>query len=429
MAGIDLDRIIERIEREEKEGQPSPSGLLYNPFPVTGLSGSGDERAIPPVEPGITDQVQEFLTSAIRSSQFVGMTVVGDFGFGKTHLLRWIEYVINSSTAKARGQVVRAYYVSNPGIRPMDVLMAVTRVIGEEEFRKMIWSIIASDLEERFEGSGVPGLRSALGDDTPQSSLFGVPEESWRNLADPESLANLGTFLVRYRDTYLPPRKLREYAIRTLATVAQNRIVTNALVSMLLDDDAQAFSSWTSLTSSETQRRLGVPQQDYFRSIVGIVRKNGIGSIFLLIDEFEDVVGVRLSVRERAEYLATLRLLFDDRPEGLAAVVAMTPRAWEVTKETYPAFPDRFRSEIQLGPLNQVRAELMVKRYLGLARSGGDQERSDSLVPFTAAAIATLVKLANGNVRAFLSACYRVLQELWGNSIIDAAEIRTVLRA
>lgn len=427
---IDLGDIIEDIAASSAKGGVSPAGLRFNPFPVTGIGGTGDEPVIPPLDDSVTRQVREFLRAALSSHSFTGMVVTGDFGFGKTHLLRWIERVVNTSTARVNGGAVRAYYVSNPGIRPMEVLMAVTRAIGQEEFRKMIWTVVAADLRARLDAGGLQSVHDALTAGSSQS-LFSPQDDQLRELMQPDVLDSLGKFYQLYTSFTLSERALREHVWRALATVTDNLDVVRALTSVLLDDDLQAFSSWVSLISVDGRQQLRVPQPDYFAAILEIVKRNGIATAFLLIDEFEDAVGMRLTSRAQAEYLATLRLLIDAHVEDFSLVIALAPQAWEKTKDIYPAFTDRMNNRVvNLRPLDVARATELVRRYLRTARDQRVEDgASDGLAPFTTEAVNELAKLTGGNTRAFVSACYRVLQHCWEENSVDAAAVRSVIGA
>lgn len=427
-----LDDIIQELEREKQASQtdksPSPVGLKYNPFPVAGI-GDTDAKNIPPLEPAIADHIRGFLKAALESGKFTGMTVVGDFGMGKTHLLRWIEHVINSGTTKLRDQKVKAYYISNPGVRPMDILMAVTKAIGEENFRKMIWTIVAADLQQRMKEHGPKAIRSAFDVDAHQS-LLGLTDEQVAAMMRNDALASFGKFRERYQAAFLPPRALRQYIGIVLRGVTPNLDVVQTLSSMLLDDEMKSFTSWIFLTSAEGRQQLKVPQADYFQAILEVIKRNGVGYIFLLVDEFEDITGTRFSPRHSAEYLATLRLLIDEHVSDFSLVVALVPRAWQITQELSPPLTDRLRSQIiDLQPLSLERAEEVVGRYLAQARGQDNGISVHDLRPFTREAIVAILGLTEGNIRAFVTACHRVLQHCWSSSEINGADVRSVLSA
>lgn len=426
---LEVSDLIQVLQERIAAG-PSPTGLQFNPFPVTGISAPGEVRVLSPVDPMLVDRVKEFLLTALQANQFTGMVVVGDFGFGKTHLLRWIEYLINGAGAEMPNNSVRAYYVSNPGIRPMEILMAVIRAIGEEEFRKMIWSVVASDLRTKYRRAGLPSILTAFKVD--QGSLLAPSEESLKALVNDDSLASLGIFRERYRATSLLSPPLRDYVASVLTTVSDNLDVVRALTSVLLDDEMTAFTSWISLSSSEAGKPLRIPQHDYFRAILRVLKENGLGRIFLLIDEFEDVIGMRLSVRQRAEYLATLRLLIDEHVHDFSLVVAMVPVAWEETKRLHPPVAERVAGgdrPVDLLPLDRTRAQELVRRYLQQARTPKNGSPHDSIAPFTSDAIAAMLQASSGNTRAFVSACYRVLQHSWKEASIDGNAARAVINS
>ena len=414
---INVDELIQEVASQIKADRSSASGLSYNPFPVSGISGTGDSPVLPPIAHEARAQVREFLSVALSSQKFVGLTVVGDYGLGKTHVLRWIEHIVNATRTKLGDRLIRAYYVSNPRGRPIDVLMAVTGAIGEEEFRKMLWSIVAQNIREQYKAGGTRAVRSMFQAENTNYGLLIADDKAVEELVDPDALTSLPQFRAAFSRTMLPPVALRVFVEKSLTEVPINRDVARAFVSMLLDDDIRAFSSWVSLTSSEAQKPVRVPQEDYFRSILAVLKRNGIGPVLLLIDEFEDVAGLRLTPRQRAEYLATLRLLIDAHIDDFGLVLALAPEAWTVTIETYSALSDRLGRRVDLRPLSREHATELVTNYLAVAR--GSKSVDDPIAPFTQEAIAALVRRSKGNTRAFLSACYQVLHRNWESEVID----------
>jgi len=424
---INLDEIIEEMEGAQAPGRVSPARLLWNPFPVTGIGGMSN-HLIPPFEPAISLQVREFLRVALSSREFTGLMIVGDYGLGKTHLLRWIERVINTATSTVHDRLVRAYYVSNPGIRPMDVLMSVTRAIGDDNFRKMIWTVVAADL--RTHAAQGPAAVHALFTAETRRTLLDLTDEQIKALVHADSLASFDKFREHFQASFLAPTLLRGYVSRVLSTITVNQDVAQTLTSMLLDDEAHAFTSWVSLISTEGRQQLRVPQEDYFQAILNVIKYNGIGSIFLLIDEFEDVVGLRLSSRQRAEYLATLRLLIATHMRDFSLVVALAPQAWDLTKSLHPPFVDRVgRRVIDIRPLTPERAEQLVKSYLAQARSSDNGAESQGLAPFTVEAVKAMLHRSEGNTRAFVSICYRVLEHSWTKQEIGVDDVLAVAPA
>lgn len=421
---FNLDDLIAQIDQAGTKGVSSPSGLRFNPFPVTGIGGDGSTAALPPVQPEVRDEVRDFLFAALSSGEFTGATVIGDFGMGKTHLLRWIEKIINGAHVRPDGERLRAYYVSNPGIRPMDILMSVTKAIGEEEFRKMLWAVVAKDLRNHLARGGLIGLLAALGHGDRQPTLM-QRDEHLDMLAHDETLDNLGKFQEHFKATYLPPRALNDYVTQALTQVSPNLDVVQAFTSMVIDEQMKAFTSWVSLTSTEGRQQLRVPQQDYFAAILNVLKQNGVGTVFLLIDEFEDVVGWRFSPRQRAEYLATLRLLIDANLMGFSLILGLIPEAWSVSRSIYPAIGDRMGQRvIELRPLTLDKAEELARRYLVTAREQGVE---NSLAPFSSKAIGRIAQITEGNARAFVSACYRVLAKYWSEPQIGAEDVDLVL--
>ena len=133
--GLDINEIY----LQEEVRQPSVAlGLTHNPFPVTGVTGSGESAGGPfYLSKANKAALEEFVGAAIRGQEFCGMAILGEYGSGKTALLKYFEH--QAARAQAGGRPIGAYYVSNPGTSFADILQSMTRAIEREVLQKYAW--------------------------------------------------------------------------------------------------------------------------------------------------------------------------------------------------------------------------------------------------------------------------------------------------
>ena len=95
-----LNKIIDIIKEKERIKETSSHlGLKFNPFPAA----IAKYVTFPPLDDEINSKINNFISSTYTISgddgtigQYAGLTIVGDYGYGKTHLMRYIQWLINS---------------------------------------------------------------------------------------------------------------------------------------------------------------------------------------------------------------------------------------------------------------------------------------------------------------------------------------------
>lgn len=112
--------------------------LTYNPFELaaSGIPVSGalwvPERWRHPL--------QNFLNTMQHTSGPKAFAILGEYGSGKTYLLRWLE---REEFPKRR---IRPFYFDNPGAQFYDLANSLLRQIGREEFAKALWEFLNPQL-------------------------------------------------------------------------------------------------------------------------------------------------------------------------------------------------------------------------------------------------------------------------------------------
>jgi type II secretory pathway predicted ATPase ExeA len=416
---------LEEIAKEIELGKGFPDylsiGLRYNPFPASAVASGAESYEIgegespvfyipvlPPVKQEHVVTIRDFARSALAQQQFAGLQVIGDYGFGKSHLLRFIEHQINEFKGSIRGGRIRAFYIKNPSTKPQGLLFSVTKSIGEQELRNMTWSTILSTFHKAYTADK-KSFQDSFKSIHPSTLLIQPRWEQLDTLFEEDALANYKLFLDRAQGLGISREDLRSASKQYLRGKIDNLEITEHLLAVAFGSEMSSFQAWVALTSAEGRRGLKAPQTDHFRAILRILQLSGIAFVFLLVDEFEDIAGVRLTPRQQAEYEASLRMFIDSYHNDFAMVLAATAEATDIIRRTYNPFLDRFTHRIDLTPLTEEETETVLLRYLNSARVEGAKPFERNQHPFRLI-VGQIVKHAKGNARATLNICHKLIE-------------------
>ncbi len=295
--------------------------------------------------------LRRFLDEMQRTQGTKAFAILGEYGSGKTYLLRWLE---REELPKRR---IRAFFFDNPGVQFYDLANALMRQLGREEFAKALWE---------FLGPRLQGF---------QPSLFGDSFQEWLRAVkkyrrEDDAIRELS-------------QKIREKGI------ADDEEIRHKLARLIVETYEQPYFQYKDFVAG--RRGSLVPEKEeapYFAAILRALRlTGGAESVAFLIDEFEEVsLQKRLTKRQAHEYLATMKRLINlTEREQFWIFVAMTPQAAKITEQLEPALWERFISHgehrFQIPPLNAEEAKELVARRLAAARIEGDSD-VDSLFPF-----------------------------------------------
>jgi hypothetical protein len=355
--------------------------LPWNPFPPSGIATESPDA--PPFREEHTRQISEFIRAAYRQRLTTkGLVIIGDFGTGKSHLLRLMEKQINENLADAR-----AIYVDRPRLEAQELNRAILRALGEDTVRKMTWFIVRQQLAEDIQQSSpelaqlrakveaskrppwqtyLPGLDSAT-----------VP--SFEAVFNHKQIDDYREFFQAYDQQGWNRELLRDYftnALRRLIVPQSPSEFVNAFVTLLLAPDEKAIASWESLLAlGPRQAKTLLRPREFLQDLLKILALNGRNYTFLLIDEFEEVpLGALLTARQREDYLYTVSEVLNQIREGLGLVLSITPKAWERLTELTPQLKDRLPEVIQLGPLDARDVTNMIRYYLMRARENAKKD-------------------------------------------------------
>ena len=348
--------------------------LSYNPFEPSGTG--------PPLGMTLTlpTKLSEGIEKAI-SSQEIGrgiktVLVVGEYGSGKTCVLRWAHQNLFPSRR------IKSFYFDNPGVQFYDIANDLLRTIGRKDFAKFVWETAESHVKDI------------------QGSLFHKGFEAY--------LYNARTLAQRSQLTVNLQEAIKSAGITSDEEIAFciSKIVTNTTEKPYFE-----YRDFVPrLAGSIVAEREEAP---YFGAILKTIAKGfGANGIAFLIDEFEEIgLQKRLTARAAHDYLATLKRLVNlaqQEDMNFWILLSMTPNALEITRELEPALMERIQSNrIEVKPCLENEAMLMVKRRIEAARM--PKIRTGGLFPF--AEDVSFSPSIYSNPRRLVKACFLAISE------------------
>ena len=359
--------------------------LRYNPFEpaASGMPIMPTVDKQPWVPNRWASPLRQFLDEMQRTQGAKAFAILGEYGSGKTYLLRWLE---RKELPERR---IRAFFFDNPGVQFYDLANALMRQLGREEFAKALWEFLDPRLPDF------------------QSSLFGNSFQAWlrsvkKYRREDDAIRELS-------------RKIREKGI------ANDEEIQHKLARLIVETYERPYFQYKDFVAG--RRDALVPEKEeanFFTAILRALRlTGGAESVAFLIDEFEEVsLQKRLTKRQAHEYLATMKRLINlTESEQFWIFVAMTPQAAEITEQLEPALPERFISQgehrFQIPPLNAEEANALVAHRLDAARSG----QSNTLFPFPETLIRLLREDIYSSPRRLVKTCSVAIARATGEEV------------
>lgn len=323
--------------------------LRFNPFePAASGAPLGLDLWIP--ERWHT-RMQQLLDTLEGGQGVKALAIQGEYGSGKTYLLRWLEFV------ELPRRRIRPYFFDNPGIQFYDLANRLLRQVGRYEFAKILWEYLSPEL---------PGF---------QLTLFERGLIPW--------LGSVKKFK-RQNDA----RSVMAKAVIERG-IASDEEIAYKLAQIVVGTLDQPYFEYRDFVAGRKDAVVAEKEEaPYFTAIIRILKEAGHSTaIAFLIDEFEEIsLEKRLNQKQAYDYLATMKRLINvARDEDFWVIVSMTPEAAEKIQQLEASLWDRFTSqgtyEFQIPPLNAEEAAELLQWRLKEARPP-DGEPPLSIFPF-----------------------------------------------
>lgn len=387
--------------------------LTRNPFPETGKA---------PPHPSfcagrndVLNKIYDFIVDVYNQEGVSGLVILGVYGGGKTHVLRYVKDKINNELKDAPSGGAIAVYIERPQTGVLHIYSEFMSGLGMDFYMNLLWKIIYFALEKDINEKKIT---------IEQLKPKRISIEKWMSNNESISIHDVFQNLQSLREC-IADRKISKEHVRSLfekylSTYISDKDMVKCSVCLLIEDDLNILNEcWRFLCgnriSKEKQTKLRLSKanintndinKSIFRSLINVFRACGFKAVFVLLDEVEAFAS--LGPQTRFRVLDEFRSFFDSILSNFGIILACIHRDWRQIINTLPALRDRIKHVVELGYMGPDEAVELVRAYLLSARS---EKISDPLHPFTKEAILEIRRLKKGIVRHIVESCYVLLKE------------------
>lgn len=333
----------------------------------------------------IENYVIDSLFSEDENDHKLICTITGDYGTGKTQLLLYAKWLIQSLPRSAY-----VVYINNPETKLSELIGSIIEHIGQEQFKKYLWEQILTSLKSN------DGYKQQLLNFVSKSrvskqvSLFDSQDTSTQmHPFATENESNHKAFLEAFLKLLPLPNDKKEFnsLLKQILTEIlldnndRDSVIANYFYNLIAEDFG-VNKTWETITSGSGQY-LDNKVVKLLNAIIDIIQSQGFERFYLLVDEFEDITSGRLAKKEVDNYSHNLRTLID-KERRWCLLIAMTSAALKDLKLISPPLVDRLTDrEIKIERLSKEQAKQIFINYLNTAR----EKSEDSTFPFSDEAV------------------------------------------
>ncbi|MGI0086470.1 MAG: BREX system ATP-binding domain-containing protein [Nitrosotalea sp.] len=372
--------------------------LKSNPFPSMGLP--DDIPATMADRKEIILRFKSALADCVNTGNSSVTVLTGDYGSGKTHLLRYFKYKVNDQlfhlTSKNR---VLAIYVKSVGISVVNLF----KYFMDDVSRYFLADIAIKEINNYLAQQDETKIKSYIYDKELKTKY--------------NKKTKLDEYLrgSRFYDLFKDIRK------EVFAKISSDDFVY-ALLHLAHPDYSQIAWRWFLCEDLEKDSRKMIlldnniteRQQvlDIFNGVISLLLQSGLKSIVVLIDEFENITQISKTARDR--YFDDIRHLLDENRKGVCFVIASTYTGFDAVTQSQSALTRRFARDYKLEKFDLDNINELIKQYLALYRlqnSGLEQkvktltDTSVDIYPFTNKAINLIFEKTTGVVHYIIDVC------------------------
>lgn len=403
MADFDLSEIT----KAQIELNFEKYSLISNPFPMTGVSKENPEFYAG--RDKTLETLRRYIIGSYNDLGWSGLVVVGDNGMGKTHTLKFVRDQINQQLSiKPKNEKCRAYHITMPASFE-EIYIRIINNISQSEFISLLWDVVSDDFKSKFATkeslSSVMIRMKLFVPDTIQISEFHKSLKDWSLFRG---------FLSKNDLSEQALEKICEEFLKEVVHDKNMRIVcSKLLIEKSVQEECWRWIIGGKLYKDE-KSKIGISSdfdlkntKEALKSLVNLYRKAGYRRLFIMVDQFEDMI--KQGDRTRLKFLVELRDLIDSIQLSFSMVLASTPDSWETATIAHPAFSDRFSGPVNLFPLDTEQMKSLIESYLFKARLM--QYKGDKIYPFTSEGIEKIREISNGNPRRALENCHVLIEK------------------
>jgi hypothetical protein len=396
--------LLKEIQKKEHVKNPYQRfSLTGNPFPKSAIADLTSESFFSGCRKSALAKMKEFLVYAYKSQRWAGLIVRGEYGSGKSHILFYVTNEVNRQLGTLSKDRALAIYIESPKDSINDLHEDFMEKLGRANFESQVAMVIEKSAEEVLKSLPRQQLIMSAEEEASKDPLF--------------RLRRIGKGLT-------PSRKNEGYDNLTKKLLSMDFVqqsdFARCLGILICDDDqeirdaAWKFCIGKALSKNEA-KKLGLVSERLsgdeiiryaFPSVIKILRKNGIAIIIMLIDELE-----KIASRPRGSafaFLENLRSLVDNNLDHFAMIFACVTEAWDVLSSISPGLSERMGEMVDLDPLDDSSAAVLIEDYLKHAKS--QSYKGSGLLPFDDDAVKEINRFSKGSIRYILQNCYIILE-------------------
>lgn len=400
----------------------SPFLLDNNPFPTVEIPGA--------VRMTTADRVQvlEHFKRSLSTTVFEGLSsttiLVGEYGSGKSHLLKYFQSVVNTELLHSKNKVL-GIYVKSVGRNFRDLYLYFIDNIGME----LLKDIAEKVLKDYFLSIGDEKLRKIVFDEKLKEGYEDITKAPVKNILIGSQFYDI------FRETAKTVPKLKKFS------------TISAILHLCHPDYTSLAWRWLigENLSNDERKVIRVEENidDYLTAetvvndMMTIFVNSGIKTIVLLVDEFENFTLMPRNLRDK--FMDGLRHFIDDNPQGILLVFTTTPFAWtELSKVTSALIRRLVGNEYELKFFNRQETEELIIRYLDLFRIKDaslpeivkEFSTNKQIFPFTEQAIDKIQEKSDGLVSSIIKISRKAIdsaidskQKIIDEKIVDEAAL------
>ena len=360
-------------------------GLERNPFPYVGVP---DENLLLYMDRKRELKMIEEVIKVSLQGTSSHIVLVGSYGNGKTHTLKYIKKQLESQLND-----VIAVYIANPGEKLVSLYSNFIYEFGFGRLENLVWKFLEFCTGEK-------NLRKKVNEgEVLLAEVLEVGKTRLRNEIKYTDFATAFLKLTLEESKFLAWKYLCGEPI-----LFEHRKELDVVT--LIDNDDKALRAFMSL-----------------KRILSLV---GYKLVCILIDEFESIEYLHPILKQKI--LNNIRHLIDLNPQGLCLVIGCAPEVWVDVIKEYHAFSERIFRQITLRALNKDDMRNFISSYLTHFRLK-DADPPTDIFPFTKDAVDEIQKAAEGNIRRMLMICNQAIDigVDTGFPIINAKRLKKML--
>lgn len=374
--------------------------LKRNPFPAIGIP---EETPFITVDrETVIKRFQNAIGELLETGKSIVTVMVGEYGSGKSHLLRLFKNSVNMQLLSSEGTL--AVYIKTPGEDFSYFFQGFIDGVGPDLLTQLSSKFIIKCMksEQRL-------LKHVIGEEAKKK--FQYPEVRVQEVLHQLRILDLINDLKASKFS-----KIDSDLAQTILSMADPKFSSISwkwLLGEHLDiDEKGLINVSTSFDPKETYR--------LFCDFVKLLQEIGVKNLVILVDELEKIT--LLQRTKKAKYQDDLRTLIDDHPTNVCFYFAIAPRQWQDLTMEPTALVRRLKGNwYLLEDFKESETKELIEKYLFSARfdqypakqiQNSFPSCEPSMFPFTKESVEIISKESRGVVSDILLICRKALELL-----------------